>query len=120
VTFIVSEDRRVFDPDRELGLFYEGGSTDGIHQFALRGPAIEVSFLARRKVARIEGADPELPPQLRTLVTWKVDNLIPPRGWGREQFKQVVREALTACKFAHGGPEGQLVEVLFMNKFSGE
>lgn len=119
MAFFVDEDQRIIDLERHLQLIIAGGGSDGTHDFALRGADFEISFWARRAVARVEGADPELPAPLRTLVTWTASGINPSPDTDREEVLQIIAEALAAYKFAHGGPEGQLVEVLFSKRSDG-
>lgn len=60
-----------------------------------------------------------MPPPLRTLVTWTVAWVNPPPDWSRGEVLQVITEAFKAYKYAHGGPEGQLVEVQFSKTAHG-
>ena len=113
MAFFADGDRRIVDLERDLQLIPAGSGSDGTHDFILRGPDFEVSFWARRKVARVEDADANLPPPRRTLVTWVVAGIAATTDSSSHDVQQIIAEALSAYRYAHGGPQGQLVEVLF-------
>jgi hypothetical protein len=90
---------RTYDPDRGYELFLVGGGSDGTERFRLVGPVSECNFSAHTFEEKLRPDElARLGPNYdKTPVVWCIHH------WTND-WKSIVREAMTAFLINHGSP----------------
>ena len=105
--------KRTFDDVRGYELLPAGGGPEH-KNFILSGPAFHYRFSGSIGSEPVPGVDQSLHASLSKVLIWYVFNMSKlVQGWTIDETRQLITEALTAYKAAHGYPEGQAVRVVF-------
>lgn len=90
---------RTYDPERGYELFQLSGSSDGTLSFRLVGPDLETKFVGKLN------EDPLTDDELSSLgPDYKMTPLVWTLRAYDQNWKSIIREAMTAYVYAHGTP----------------